>query len=73
MPKLTASLAKSHALYQYHDCFFFILQNIDEPSLVTLSSAISEFAVSVEASDLILHKIKEYGKLVTDQAIHTDF
>lgn len=71
LPNLVEQLSGSNSLYQYHNCFFLILQNIDASYMNVLSSAISEFATAVESSDLILHKIKECGKLVTQQAIHT--
>lgn len=70
LPNLVEPLSNSNSLYQYQNCFFLVLQDIDDLYANVLSSAISEFAVSVESSELILNKIKECGKLVTDQAIH---
>lgn len=70
LPNLVESLSNSNSLYQYQNCFFLVLQDIDTSHSETLSSAISEFAVYVESSEVILNKIKEYGKLVTQQAIH---
>lgn len=71
LPNLVAPLSEGNSLYQYNQCFFFILQNIDPSYANTISTIISEFATPIENSDLILHKIKECGKLVTENAIHT--
>ncbi len=64
MPNLVDKLSTSNSLYKYEDYFFFILQNINEPYLSAISSAISEFATSVSDSDLMLNKIREYGMLL---------
>ena len=71
LPNLVEHLSNSNSLYQYQNCFFLVLQDIDDSYANVLSSTISEFAVCVESSELILNKIKECGKLVTEQAIHT--
>ncbi len=68
---LTEHLTGVQALYQYKDCFFFILQNMEQPYFSTLSTVITEFGEAVDNPDLMLYKIKEYGKLVTNQAIHS--
>lgn len=70
LPQLIESLSGTNSLYQYQGNFFFILQNLDALYIDTISSAISEFASLVESSDLILHKIKECGKLVTENVLH---
>ncbi len=64
MPNLVDKLSTSNALYKYEDYFFLILQNINQPYLSAISSAISEFAIAVPTSDLTLNKLKEYGSLL---------
>ncbi len=70
LPNLVDKLSETNSLYQYHDCFFLILQNIEDSYSIALSSAISEFAVPIQNSDLMIHKIKECGKLVTQNVLH---
>ena len=71
LPHLVEQMSQTNSLYQYQNCFFLTLENLADSYIQTLSSAISEFAVCVENSDLILNKIKECGKLMTENAIHT--
>lgn len=70
LPNLINKLPEVNSLYQYNNYFFLILQNIDSQYISSISSAISEFASYVESSDLIMHKIKECGKLVTENVLH---
>ena len=70
LPDLSEKLAGTNALYQYRNSFFLILQNIDHSIFDALSNAISEFAISIENSDLIWNKIKECGTLVTNDVLH---
>ncbi len=70
LPNLVDNLTETNSLYQYNDCFFFILQNLEPSYATTLSSVISEFATPIQNSDLIMHKIKECGKLVTENVLH---
>lgn len=69
LPKFLDYFSESNWLYQYNDCFFLILENLDNQYTSIISSVISEFGNLVESSDLIINKIKEYGKLVTENAI----
>ena len=71
LPKFLNYFSESNSLYQYQDCFFLVLENFAEEYTSAISGIISEFGISVSNSDLMIHKIKEYGKLVTEQAIHT--
>lgn len=70
LPNLVDNLPEINSLYQYNQCYFLILENINCQYATAISSAISEFAISIQNSDLILNKIKECGKLVTNNAIH---
>lgn len=65
LPNLLNPFLESNSLYQYENSFFLILENIDFKQATILSSAISEFAIGIDYSDLIVHKIKECGKCVT--------
>lgn len=70
LPKLIHYFSESNSLYQYNGYFFLILENVNCEDIRTLSSVISEFAIFVEHSDLVVHKIKECGKLVTENVLH---
>lgn len=73
LPNLLNSFLESNSLYQYENSFFLILENIDFKEAITLSSAISEFAIGVDYSDLVVHKIKECGKLVSVDVLHKNY
>ena len=68
--KFTDYFSEFNSLYQYKNYFFLILENIKNEYSSEISSIISEFAVPIQSSELIIHKIKEYGLLVTNKAIH---
>lgn len=61
-----ADLSHTDLLYKYNNSYFLILNNYDSK----VSNIISEFANNIEYSDLIFHKLQEYGKLVTKNALH---
>lgn len=69
LPNSFDSFLESNLLYQYQDYFFLILENMDSEHSTILSNAISEFAIGLEYSDLIVQKIKECGKLVTKKYV----
>lgn len=71
LPELSNCFSDSNLLYKYNDFLFLILQDFDSKYASTISGVISEFAVLVDNSDLVFHKIKEYGALVTENALHT--
>ena len=59
-------LFETDLLYKYNNSYFLIIDNYE----TRLSNVISEFAHSIEYSDLTLHKLQEYGTLVTKNALH---
>lgn len=59
MPEKDLNFSK---LYKYNDFYFLILKNISTAKIV---NSISEFATSLEYSDLLVDKINEYGIVVT--------
>lgn len=71
LPEFINYFSEANSLYKYNDYFFLVLENFESKYSTYLSSAICEFATSVEHSDLVIHKIKEYGSLVTENALHT--
>lgn len=70
IPDFIDYFSNCNYLYKYNDFFFFILENAPTESLVKLSTIISEFAIPIPYSELIVQKIKEYGTLVTENAIN---
>ena len=69
-PSLVDKFSESNLLYKYNDVFFLILENLECDYTSAISSIISEFAIEIENSDLIIRKIEEYGLLVSSDAIH---
>lgn len=69
LPKFLEYFSDANSLYQYNDNFFLILENFEEKHASIISGVISEFGSPVESSELIINKIKEYGKLVTNNFI----
>lgn len=70
LPNFINYFSNCNHLYKYNDIFLLILENLENENIDIVSSVISEFAVStIEYSDLILHKIKEYGTLLTENAL----
>lgn len=59
-------LSDTDLLYKYNDSYFLVLNNYE----LKLSNIISEFANHIEYSDLIFHKLQEYGILVAKNALH---
>lgn len=60
--------AKSSDLYEYNSNFYLILSNInvDSPDLKCICSSITEFAHFVNSSELFESKIKEYGRIISE-------
>jgi negative regulator of genetic competence, sporulation and motility len=71
-PQLTDKLSTANSLYAYNNCFFLVLQNIDNEYASEISSVISEFATFVESSDLAVRKINEYGSLVRENVLQNN-
>ncbi len=71
LPKFVEYLSECNSLYQYQDCFFLVLENFDKNYVSAISSVISEFGMYVQNSDLVFHKVKECGTLVTENVLHT--
>lgn len=59
-------LSATDFLYKYNDSYFLVVDNYE----IRLSNIISEFANNIEYSDLTLHKLQEYGTLITKNALH---
>lgn len=70
LPNFIDYFSKANSLYKYNDYFFLVLENFKSEYAVRLSSAICEFATCIDHSDLIIHKIKEFGTLVTENVLH---
>ena len=51
----------SYLLYEYNDFIFLILENLDNENSSKLSNVISEFAIQIEDSGLVVEKIREFG------------
>lgn len=71
LPKLVNYFSENNSLYQYQDYFFLILENFKPEYISAISGAVCEFATCVQNSELVIHKIKECGKLVTENVLHT--
>ena len=64
LPQYINYFAKSNLLYKYNDIYFLIIENIDENYIEKISSIFSEFATSIQYSDILVQKIKECGLLI---------
>lgn len=70
-PNFINYFSNCNYLYKYNNNFFLILEDLENEKISTISSIISEFAISsIDYSDLVLHKIKEYGSLLTENVLH---
>lgn len=60
------NLAKKVLLYEYKNCYYFVLNNINFnfPNLEKLFSCITEFATFINNSEVFLSKLSETGKLI---------
>jgi len=70
LPNLINKFSESNSLYKYNNSFFLICENINNQDANLLSSIISEFAIFINYSDLVIHKIKEYGLFVGENTLH---
>lgn len=70
LPNFIDYFSEANSLYKYNGYFFLVLENFKSEYMTRLSSAICEFAIYVDNSDLVIHKIKEYGTLVTENVLH---
>lgn len=64
LPKFNNYFSNSNLLYKYGNYFFLVLENLKPEFTKAISPIISEFAVFVDNSDLIINKLKECGSLV---------
>ena len=60
--KLFNEFSNSYLLYEYNDYIFLILEVFDNKKLMKLTNIISEFAIQIENSELVIEKISEFGK-----------
>lgn len=72
LPKLVDYFSEANSLYQYQDYFFLILENFNSEYASAISGALCEFAILMQNSELVIHKIKECGTLVTENVLHTE-
>lgn len=60
--ELFDTFSNSYQVYEYNDFIFLILEILDNKNILKLLNFLSEFAVQIEDSGLIVEKIKEFGK-----------
>lgn len=69
-PKYAEYFSNSNSLYKYSNYFFLVLENLDNKFISSISAIISEFAVCIDNTELIVSKLKEYGNLIKKQSLH---
>ena len=60
----------SNLLYEYNNNIFLFLFNLDVKNNSNIFNLLSEFAIPINDSEIILQRIKEYGNLLVKDSIH---
>ena len=55
------SFTNSYLLYEYNDFIFLILENLNNTTSSQLSGILSEFAIQIVDSGLVVERIREFG------------
>lgn len=55
------SFTNSYLLYEYNDFIFLILENLNNTTSSKLSGILSEFAIQIVDSGLVVERIREFG------------
>lgn len=69
-PNFADYFSKFSYLYEYQNLFFLIFENCKNNDFSKIFCIVSEFASSLQSSQFAVDKIKEYGNLVSPNAIH---
>lgn len=59
--ELFNQFTNSYLLYEYNNFIFLIIENLNNNFKSKLSKIISEFAIQIEDSGLVVEKIREFG------------